>query len=132
MAVMHASMKTISRSAGRSAVAAVAYRSGTEITDERTGLTHDYTRKGGVVHTEVLLPDGATADRAVLWNAVEAKHKRGDALVAREIELALPAELTDAQRRFTEDEAGYINALAGFSIAKAALERDAGVGLPES
>ncbi|MDR3526901.1 MAG: MobQ family relaxase [Rhizomicrobium sp.] len=99
MAVMHASMKTVSRSAGRSAVAAVAYRSGTEITDERTGLTHDYTRKGGVVHTEVLLPDGATADRAVLWNAVEAKHKRGDALVAREIELALPAELTDAQRQ---------------------------------
>lgn len=41
-------------------------------------------------------------------------------------------ELTDAQRRFTEDEAGYINALAGFSIAKAALERDAGFGLPES
>ena len=99
MASYHCSMKAVSRSGGRSAVAAAAYRAGAEITDERTGLTHDYTRKGGVVHAEVLLPEGGSADRAELWNAVEAKHKRGDAVVAREIEIALPAELTDAQRK---------------------------------
>ena len=61
MALYHLSAQMISRSAGRSAVAAIAYRSGLEITDERTGIVHDYTRKGGVVHCEILAPDGAPA-----------------------------------------------------------------------
>lgn len=99
MASYHCSMKSISRKVGRSATASAAYRAGVEILDERTGMNHDYSRKAGVVHAEMLLPDGETADRAALWNAVEAKHKRGDAVVAREIEVALPAELTDAQRQ---------------------------------
>ena len=62
-----------------------------------SGITHDYTRKGGVVHTEILLPDHAPteyADRAVLWNAVEKIEKAKNAQLAREIEIALPKELT--------------------------------------
>lgn len=67
--------------------------------DERTGEIHDYTRKGGVVDSLVVLPHGGTMDRAELWNKVEAHHKRGDATVAREFVVALPAELDAAQRQ---------------------------------
>ena len=69
MAIYHLSVKTISRSAGRSATAAAAYRAGVEITDERTGEIHDYTRKGGVESAALILPDNApewARDRAQL------------------------------------------------------------------
>jgi hypothetical protein len=59
VAIYHLSVKTISRSAGRSATAAAAYRAGVKITDERTGEIHDYTRKGGVESADIVLPDGA-------------------------------------------------------------------------
>jgi len=101
MALYHFSAQMISRSTGRSAVAAIAYRSGQEITDERTGIVHDYTRKGGVVHCEILAPDGAPAwvcDRAELWNAVEGAEKRKDAQLAREVEISLPRELSREDR----------------------------------
>ena len=84
---------------GKSAVAA-AYRAGEKITNEFDGMTHDYTHKGGVVHTEILLPDHAPAeyaDRAVLWNEVEKIEKAKNAQLAREIEIALPRELTREQ-----------------------------------
>lgn len=100
MAIYHCSIKIISRGKGRSAVAAAAYRAGEKITSEYDGTIHDYTRKGGVVHTEILLPDHAPAgftDRAVLWNAVEKIEKAKNAQLAREIELALPVELTREQ-----------------------------------
>ncbi len=100
MAIYHYSIKIISRGKGKSAVAAAAYRAGEKITNEFDGVTHDYTHKGGIVHTEVLLPDHAPAgfaDRAVLWNAVEKIEKAKNAQLAREIELALPAELTREQ-----------------------------------
>lgn len=100
MAIYHCSIKIISRGKGKSAVAAAAYRAGAQITNERDGVTHDYTRKGGVVHTEILLPDNAPAeyaDRATLWNAVEKIEKAKNAQLAREIEIALPAELTQEQ-----------------------------------
>lgn len=100
MAIYHCSIKIISRGKGKSAVAAAAYRAGEKITNDFDGETHDYTRKGGVVHTEILLPDHAPADfsdRAVLWNAVEKIEKAKNAQLAREIELALPAELTREQ-----------------------------------
>jgi ATP-dependent exoDNAse (exonuclease V) alpha subunit len=96
MALYHFSAQMISRSTGRSATAAAAYRSGQEITDQRTGEVHDYSRKGGVVHSEVLAPDGAASwvfDRSALWNAVEVAEKRKDAQLAREVEVALPREL---------------------------------------
>src|SRR3546814_1586898 len=59
MASFHLAVKAIGRSAGRSATAAAAYRAGVEITDERTGLVHDYTRKQGVEHSELMLPTDA-------------------------------------------------------------------------
>ena len=99
MAVYHFSAKTVSRSAGRSSTAAAAYRAAERIVDERTGEIHDYTRKNGVVASEVILPGGGTMNRADLWNKVEAHHKRGDATVAREFVVALPAELDGDQRQ---------------------------------
>ena len=102
MAIYHLSIKIISRGKVKSAVAAAAYRAGEKIKNEYDGIEHDYTRKGGVVHTEILLPDNAPteyADRAVFWNAVEKIEKAKNAQLAREIELALPAELTLLQNR---------------------------------
>ena len=95
----HFSARTVSRSAGRSSTAAAAYRAAERIVDGRTGEIHDYTRKGGVVASEVILPGGGTMERAALWNKVEAHHKRGDATVAREFVVALPAELDPTQRQ---------------------------------
>ena len=102
VAIFHLSVKPISRSAGRSATAAAAYRAGEKIIDERTGEIHDYTRKGGVESADIVLPDGApewATDRAKLWNAAELAEKRKDACVAREFEVALPSELSPAERR---------------------------------
>lgn len=89
----HCSVKSVSRSQGRSATAAAAYRAGAEIADERTGEVHDYTRKQGVIHAEIVAPEGVSVDRESLWNQAEAAEKRKDAKVAREWELALPHEL---------------------------------------
>ena len=100
MAIYHCSIKIISRGKGKSAVAAAAYRAGEKITNNYDGIIHDYTRKGGVVHTEILLPDYAPtkyAERNILWNAVEKIEKAKNSQLAREIELALPAELTREQ-----------------------------------
>lgn len=101
MAIYHFSVKTISRSAGRTATAAAAYRSATDITDERTGEIHTYRHKKGVVESAVILPPDApkwAADRPALWNAAEAAEKRKNSTVAREIVVALPAEI-DGQGR---------------------------------
>ena len=97
MAIFHFSAKVIGRSSGRSAVAAAAYRAGERLHDDRIDRTHDFTNKAGVRHSEVMLPKGAPeafADRATLWNAVEAAEKRKDAQLAREVEFALPRELS--------------------------------------
>ena len=96
MAIYHCSIKVIKRSEGRSAVAAAAYRSGERLINEWDGMTHDYTKKRGVVHTEILLPSRAPPefqDRSALWNSVEKIEKSRDAQLAREIEIALPVEL---------------------------------------
>ncbi|UYV15942.1 Ti-type conjugative transfer relaxase TraA [Porphyrobacter sp. ULC335] len=112
MAIYHLSVKVISRSAGRSAVAAAAYRCAGRLHDERIDRDHDFTNKGGVVHSEVLLPEGAPehlSDREQLWNAVEASEKRKDAQLSREVEFAIPRELNQEQgialaRDFVERE----------------------------
>lgn len=99
IAIYHCTIKIIKRSEGRSAVAAAAYRSGQKLTNEWDGQTHDYTRKGGIVHSEILLPAHAPPafqDRATLWNSVEEIEKSGKAQLAREIEIALPVELDRA------------------------------------
>ena len=95
LAIYHASVRTMGRSAGRSATAAAAYRSGTAIVDERTGEVHDYTRRRGVEHAELV---GWVGERAELWNAAEAAERRMDARVARELVIALPAELSQSER----------------------------------
>lgn len=97
MATFHLSAKLIKRSAGRSVIAAAAYRACEKIYDERQSLTHDYTKKGGLVFNEILIPTNAPAwskDRARLWNEVEKAEKRKDAQLAREIEVALPREVS--------------------------------------
>jgi len=101
IAICHIPIKIIQRSKGKSAVAAAAYRSGTKLTNEWDGLTHDYTHKGGVVHAEIMLPVHAPpefADRSTLWNSVEQIEKARDSQLAREVEVALPRELTREQQ----------------------------------
>ena len=101
MAIYHLHAKIVSRTTGRSAVAAAAYRSGESLHDHRTAQTFDYTHKSGVEHTEILTPPQApswTHDRETLWNAVEQSERRKDAQLAREIEIGLPVELTKDQQ----------------------------------
>lgn len=101
MAQYRLSVNVISRSTGRSATAAAAYRAGIELYDERTGLHHDYTRKGGVMHTEIMTPPDAPDwmhDRAQLYNAIEKTERRKDAQLVREIQLSLPHELPHQER----------------------------------
>jgi Ti-type conjugative transfer relaxase TraA len=100
MAIFHFSVQVIGRSQGRSAVAAAAYRAGERLHDDRLDRDHDFTNKAGVVHSEILLPEGAPerfSDRAALWNEVEATEKRKDAQLAREVEFAIPREMNQAQ-----------------------------------
>lgn len=100
MAIYHLEAKVISRGAGRSAVAASAYLSCSQIYNDYDGIQHDYTRKRGLVWQEVFLPPIAPAawsDRSILWNAVEENEKTKDSRLAREFVPALPVELTPAQ-----------------------------------
>lgn len=99
MAIYHCSVKAISRSQGRSATAAAAYRAAEMIKDRRTGEVHDYSRKGGVEHTELILPYAVKMNREELWNAAEMAERRKDSCVAREYEVALPSELSKDERR---------------------------------
>ncbi len=109
---------------GRSAVAAAAYRSGEKLTNEWDGLTHDYTHKPGIVHTEIMLPAHAPPefqDRSTLWNSVEQIEKASDAQLAREIEVALPAELSRAEqlalvRAFVKDNFVAAGMCADFAL----------------
>jgi len=101
MASYHLSIKHISRSSGRSAVAAAAYRSRGKLYDEQQGLEFDYSRKKDLAHAEILLPENAPErlkNRQTLWNEVEASEKRKDARLAREVEVALPKELSLAEQ----------------------------------
>ncbi|MGJ7043202.1 Ti-type conjugative transfer relaxase TraA [Shinella sp. BE166] len=125
MAIYHLSAKPISRSSGRSAVASAAYRCAVRLTNERDGLVHDFTRKGGVEHTEIVLPEGVLADwaldRSALWNAAEFAENRKDARVAREFEIALPHELSaegrlEVARTFAQDLASRYGAAVDFAI----------------
>ena len=107
MALFRCEVKTISRGQGRSICAAAAYRAGVAIPDERQQMTHNYGRKGGIEHAEILAPEGAPEwvhDRVQLWNRVDAAEKRKDAMTAREVLLTLPRELTsDQQRKLVRD-----------------------------
>ena len=101
MAIYHLTANVVSRARGQSAVAAAAYRMGATLRDQRYGVTHNYAGKRGVSHAEIIAPDGAPAwvgDRQELWNRVEARELRKDSQLARLIEIALPVELTGAER----------------------------------
>lgn len=100
MAIYHLEAKVITRGVGRSVVAAAAYASCSEIYNDYDGVTHDYTQKHGLVHSEVILPPNAPTEwqeRAVLWNAVEAAEKTKDSRLARELIVALPVELEKSE-----------------------------------
>lgn len=96
MAIYHMSIKNISRAKGKTAVAAAAYRAGTILTDQETGITHSYTQKSEVVYSEIILPEHAPAEyanRETLWNEVQKIETQDRARLAREWEVALPNEL---------------------------------------
>ena len=102
MAIYHLSIKTVKRSTGRSAVAAAAYRTATNLIDDRTGQTYDYTRKQGVEFSEILIPKTAPrnlSERNALWDSAEAAEKRKNSVTAREYEIAFPAEFNDEQKQ---------------------------------
>ncbi len=105
MAIYHCQVKPVSRAKGHSSTAGAAYRSCSKIRDERTGELHDYSRKRGLEHAEIVLSTEAARqdiqwarDRSRLWNAAEAAEIRKDGRPAREYEVALPHELDKAQR----------------------------------
>ncbi len=101
MAIFHLSVKTISRSSGRSSVGAAAYRSGERLVNQLSGSVHDFGRKQGIGFSAVLLPVGAPpqmASRQHLWNAVEASETRVNSRTARELVLALPVELAEPEQ----------------------------------
>ena len=101
MAIYHLHAKILGRSGGRSATAAAAYRAGICISDERTGVVYDFSRRKHVVWRAIAAPDEAEAwvcDREKLWNVVEQTERRRDAQVAREVEVAIPIELSDIDR----------------------------------
>ncbi|MDA0844050.1 MAG: MobA/MobL family protein, partial [Bacteroidetes bacterium] len=127
MAIYHLSVKPVSRSSGRSSVAAAAYRSADKLHNLRDGVTHDYTRRQGVEHSEIVLPKETKAewakDREKLWNAAELSEKRKDARVAREIEIALPHELNTEERlaltrEFSQHLADRYKVAVDFAIHK--------------
>ena len=97
LAIFHCQIKIISRGKGKTATAAAAYRSGTKIVDDEFGETHDYTRKGGVAFSEILLCANAPSkysERQILWNEVQKIEKQKNAQLCREIEVALPIEFS--------------------------------------
>src|SRR6185312_6630866 len=100
MAIYHLHVKVIGRKSGSSSVASAAYRSASRLRDQRLDRSHDFSGKRGVVHSEVMLPENARkewSDRERLWNDVEAFEVRKDAQLAREVEFAIPREMTQAQ-----------------------------------
>lgn len=96
MAIYHMSIKNISRAKGKTAIAAAAYRAGTILTDNETGITHNYVKKSEVKYTEIILPEHAPAEyanREILWNEVQKIETQDRARLAREWEVAIPNEL---------------------------------------
>jgi Ti-type conjugative transfer relaxase TraA len=124
MAIYHLHVKVIGRKSGSSAVASAAYRSSARLRDERLDRSHDFSGKRGVVHSEVMLPENAPEawrDRERLWNDVEAFEVRKDAQLAREVEFAIPRELSQAQgielaRDFARSEFVALGMIADLNV----------------
>ena len=97
MALFHFTVDQVKRSEGQSAIASAAYRSGERLYSEYYGEYSDYTRKGGVICSDILLPSHAPpefADRQTLWNAVEQVERGKKAQLAYSFEIALQNEFT--------------------------------------
>ena len=128
MAIFHLSTKPIKRSSGRSATASAAYRAACEIEDKRTGVTHDYSKKSGVVNSEafvVVRGEKVAVDRAQLWNVAEFAEKRKDARTAREIVINLPHELSkELRQNLVEDFTEYVAQKYNVAIDYAIHEPD--------
>jgi hypothetical protein len=122
----HCSVKPVSRSAGRSVVAAAAYRLGERLHDQTYDVTHDYTRKRGVEASFTVTPEGSPAwahDPEQLWNAAEAAEKRRNSTLAREVELALPSFLSAEERQgIVEDFAAELVERYGVAVSVALHE----------
>ncbi|WP_264879151.1 MobQ family relaxase [Salmonella enterica] len=106
MAIYYFDVSSVSRSSGKksaSSVAASAYQNRARYTDERTGTTYDYTKKGGLYYSGILAPENApeslTASPLTLWNTIEAIEKRKDARLAKDFKISLPIELTPEQNK---------------------------------
>jgi len=133
MAIYHCSVKVISRSSGRSSVGASAYRSGESLYNERDGMTHDYTKKSGIDYQEIMTPDNApewAMNREQLWNTVEMNERRKDSQLAREVEVALPNELSkDARVELVRD---YAKEFTGQGMVADIAIHDKGDGNPHA
>jgi len=137
MANYHLSIKHISRSTGRSAVSAAAYRSREKLYDERQGMTFDYTRKKDLAHAEIMLPNNAPErwkDRELLWNEVEKSEKRVDSRLAREVEVALPKEMNlrehiELLREYAQTQFVYKGMVADICIHKSEVNPHAHIML---
>ena len=128
MAIYHFSAKIVSRQSGRTALGAAAYRSGERLQQDGIGgVLHDYSRKSGVVHKEILAPDNApewARNRVQLWNEIDRIELRKDAQLAREVEVALPVEL--GLREQVELLRGFVQAqfVARGMVADIAIHHD--------
>lgn len=106
MAIYYFDVSNVSRGSGKksaSSVAASAYQNRARYTDERTGTTYDYTKKGGLYYSGILAPENApeslTASPLTLWNTIEAIEKRKDARLAKDFKISLPIELSPEQNK---------------------------------
>ena len=102
MAIYHAHIKNFSRGKGESATAAAAYRAGIDILDTRTRTQHQYSRRHGVISYHMLAPAGAPvwcSDPTAFFDACERWESRANSIVARELEVSLPHEMTPEQRQ---------------------------------
>ena len=126
MAIYHLSTKPISRSSGRTATASIAYRAGIAIKDERTGKEHDYTKRSGVVSTQLHTPNNLEIKRNELWNLAEAAETRKNSRTAREIVVNLPYELSTGERK------ALVNDFAQDLVNKYGVAVDVAVHLPDA
>ncbi len=133
MAIFHCSVKTGSRSGGKSAVASAAYRAGEKLQDNETGIISDYTHKGGVVFSEISLCNNAPSEymnREVLWNAVHSIEKQKNARLYREFEVALPVELSRENQIDTVRE--FVSGLTNRGMCADWALHDKGDGNPHA
>lgn len=124
----HFHVGQVQRSKGHSAVAGAAYRAGEKLTDTRTGETHDYRRRDGVLHAELILPEGApdwAQDRAALWNRAEAMEKRKDAQVARSLDFGLPHQVS------AEDRLALVRDFVRATFVKEGMVADFAIHAPD-